>query len=98
MQRCHPGPWLRPGDPNASGDGVEGGTFESWLTLIESLLDINTVTRAQLLVVPGFGIRTVRRILEARPFADMADFRARVRLNNRDWNRAKDKITVGGLT
>ena len=51
------------------------------LPLAASALEINTATRAQLEQLPGLGVATTERILQARserPFADWKDLAARV--------------------
>jgi competence protein ComEA len=51
------------------------------LPLAASALEINTATRAQLEQLPGLGVATTERILQARgerPFADWNDLAARV--------------------
>jgi competence protein ComEA len=51
------------------------------LPLAASALEINTATRAQLEQLPGLGVATTERILQARserPFADWSDLAARV--------------------
>ena len=51
------------------------------LPLAASALEINTATRAQLEQLPGLGVATTERILQARgerPFAEWNDLAARV--------------------
>jgi competence protein ComEA len=51
------------------------------LPLAAGALEINTATRAQLEQLPGLGVATTERILQARgerPFADWNDLAARV--------------------
>ena len=51
------------------------------LPLAATALEINTATRAQLEQLPGLGVATTERILQARserPFADWNDLAARV--------------------
>ena len=51
------------------------------LPLAASALEINTATRAQLEQLPGLGVATTERILQARgerPFADWNDLASRV--------------------
>ena len=51
------------------------------LPLAASALEINTATRAQLEQLPGLGVATTERILQARgerPFADWNDLAQRV--------------------
>jgi len=51
------------------------------LPLAASALEINTASRAQLEQLPGLGVRSTERILQARgerPFADWNDLAARV--------------------
>jgi len=51
------------------------------LPLAASALEVNTATRAQLEQLPGLGVATTERILQARserPFADWKDLAARV--------------------
>ena len=58
--------------------------FLSWLALLPlaaTALEINTATRAQPDQLPGLGVATTERILQARserPFADWNDLAARV--------------------
>ena len=51
------------------------------LPALAAALEINTATRSQLEQVPGLGVATTERILQApseRPFADWTDLAARV--------------------
>lgn len=88
-----------------TGDGVEGGIFQSWFALQEGdapqpggrLINVNAEPRDVLTNVRGIGPSTANRILRARatrPFRDVEDFRARVRPNERDWDLMKNEIVV----
>jgi DNA-binding beta-propeller fold protein YncE len=103
-RRALDGDHLGPGLPLRcpTGDGVEGGTFESWFGIYREKplflrLDMNEATREELLNVRGVGPVMLERINAARderPFTDLEDFRTRVGLSDRDWERIRPEVKV----
>ncbi|HKP51313.1 MAG TPA: helix-hairpin-helix domain-containing protein [Chloroflexia bacterium] len=85
-----------------TGDGVEGGTFESWFSIFRERpnfmrLNVNEATPEELLAVRGVGPALLERIESARrtrPFTDLEDFRRRVRLTERELERISPEIRV----
>lgn len=85
-----------------TGDGVEGGTFESWFSIFRQRpdpmrLNVNEAAPEELLALRGIGPAVLERIETARntrPFTDLEDFRKRVRLNKRDLERILPEIRV----
>lgn len=66
-------------------------------------LEINTATRAQLEQLPGLGVATTERILQARgerPFSDWSDLAARVSgiRGKRAAQLQRQGLTVNGKT
>ena len=73
------------------------------LPLAATALEINTATRAQLEQLPGLGVATTERILQARserPFADWSDLGARVSglRGKRAEQLDRQGLTVNGKT
>jgi competence protein ComEA len=73
------------------------------LPLAATALEINTATRAQLEQLPGLGVATTERILQARserPFADWKDLAARVSglRGKRAEQLDRQGLTVNGKT
>jgi competence ComEA-like helix-hairpin-helix protein len=46
--------------------GVQGGRFESWLTMRSSVVNVNTATLDELLTLPGIGPSRAEAIVETR--------------------------------
>jgi hypothetical protein len=88
--------------PNpASKFGIQGGLFESWFwprdRKAPAGADINTGTKDKLVSVKGIGAAMATRIekeREMRPFADLQDFRARVKPTDAEWKLMKDDLAV----
>ena len=95
----HLPPWL---PDRRSGDGVEGGTFESWFYILGAhepgdRINANSASREDLIAVRGIGESTADLILRERvvsPFADLEDFRSRINPNVTNWENMRERITV----
>ncbi len=62
--------WL----PNRrTGNGVEGGAFESWFTLAAT--NINNARKVDLVALPGIGDVLAERIIKKRPFRSVEELR-----------------------
>jgi len=69
----HLPPWL---PARKTGDGVEGGVFESWFTLVKGAININRATREEFMLLPGIGTELAEAIVVRRreqPFANVAE-------------------------
>jgi hypothetical protein len=96
---------LGPGLPRRcpTGDGVEGGTFESWFEIRPDnqgpnvrVVDPNRATVEELRGVRGIGEASAERIVaerERRLFRDPDDFRERVRPDARNWTLMRDFLS-----
>ena len=89
--------------PHGSNFGVEGGLFESWFWIKSPndpiVHDLNFASRADLVEVKGIGAATAGKIETERgkrPFADIADFRARVKPTPQEWKLMKDSVSILG--
>lgn len=86
--------------PAGSKAGVQGGLFQSWFRLGRELVPpdagrVNVAGRTLIEAVPGIGARLAARIVserERKPFADAADFRARVKPPDHLWERMRDHL------
>ncbi|MBP6468937.1 MAG: helix-hairpin-helix domain-containing protein, partial [Chloroflexi bacterium] len=80
-ERAVDGDHLPPYVPNRrSGDGLEGGTFESWFVLGEGKVNINRATAAELTAVAGIGPEIANAIIAHR--ADTGNFQTLAQLIN----------------
>jgi hypothetical protein len=90
----HLPPWV-PNRP--SGDGVEGGLFESWFTVVENIVFPNADAGERLEIAPGIGRVTAEDIVRERvaaPFVDRADFYHRIQPNRANWDRMAPHIVI----
>ncbi|MBK6325157.1 MAG: helix-hairpin-helix domain-containing protein [Chloroflexi bacterium] len=80
-ERAVDGDHLPPYVPNRrSGDGLEGGTFESWFVLGDKLVNINRATAAELTAVAGIGPEIATAIIAHR--TDAGNFQTLAQLIN----------------
>jgi competence ComEA-like helix-hairpin-helix protein len=84
----------------ATGDGVEGGTFESWFTTEEFQIDVNVATIDELEAVVGIGPEIARAIVAYRTeyglFESMNDLIDVPGIGDATLNKLRTLITVGG--
>jgi competence ComEA-like helix-hairpin-helix protein len=78
-----------------TGDWVEGGTFESWFTIVTRRTNINTASFEALVRLPGIGPELADAIIANRPFVSVDKLIDVAGIGPVTLNNLRHLITVG---